>query len=337
MKKILLIALLSFYFYVSNGQDTGIVEKSNLKALPPPPSSDTKWIKTTYNRLYYNEGNVGIGTSSPSEKLQIEGNLRLLNSGGYIKKVKGLYFTWHSSYGTQFNHGIFSTDGTSYSDDITLNSYGNVRINFDSNNNGTNKFSIGHHTTGLSYTLFTVADNGHVGIGMTPNKGAKLQIKNGWGDWIQFHHTSNSGYWAFHNGQEQETFHIYYRKPDGSIIYPLRLKADGSIQTMELLVAEVKAGNIISKELTLEIENVADYVFDENYSLNSIEEVESFVKKNKHLPGIPSAKVLEEQGINVAEMSNLLLQKIEELTLYVIELKKENEELKELFNQSISK
>jgi hypothetical protein len=323
MKKLILILSFLSAYVVLFAQ----TEKKEIVLEPLPITTKSPWITGT-GKVYYNGGKVGIGTASPAQKLQVEGNLRLLNSGGYIQKVKGLYFTWASSYGTQFNHGIFSTDGTSYSDDITLNSYGNVRINFDSNSNGTNKLTIGHHTTGLSNTLLTIDESGNVGIGMTPvHRGAKLEIKEGWGSWIQFFNKKNSGYWSFHNGESQTDFHIYYKRPDGSIIYPLRLKTDGSIETKELLVAEVQAGNIFSKELTLEVENVADYVFDENYSLNSLEEVERFVKENKHLPGIPSADVLEDKGVNVALMSNALLEKVEELTLYIIQLEKRISEI----------
>ena len=56
--------------------------------------------------------------------------------------------------------------------------------------------------------------------------------------------------------------------------------------------------------------------------------MEDFIKKNKHLPGIPTAKTLEETGINVGEMHKLQMEKIEELTLYIIELNKEIEKLK---------
>lgn len=73
----------------------------------------------------------------------------------------------------------------------------------------------------------------------------------------------------------------------------------------------------------------ADFVFDENYKLSSLAEVESFIKENKHLPEIPSAEEVKNNGIDLAEMDAKLLQKIEELTLYMIELKKENDKLKE--------
>lgn len=73
----------------------------------------------------------------------------------------------------------------------------------------------------------------------------------------------------------------------------------------------------------------SDYVFEEDYDLKTIEEVEAFVKENKHLPEVPSAKQFEEEGYNVGEMDDLLLRKVEELTLYIVQLKKEINKLKD--------
>ncbi|MBI2259630.1 MAG: hypothetical protein HYU67_12140, partial [Flavobacteriia bacterium] len=73
----------------------------------------------------------------------------------------------------------------------------------------------------------------------------------------------------------------------------------------------------------------ADYVFDNNYKLMPLKELENFIIHNKHLPNIPSAQVIEKEGITVNETNRILLEKIEELTLYVIQQQKEIEELKE--------
>lgn len=72
----------------------------------------------------------------------------------------------------------------------------------------------------------------------------------------------------------------------------------------------------------------ADYVFADQYKLQSLEEVEKFVKANKHLPGVPSAEEVSQNGIDVAKMDAKLLEKIEELTLHMIALKKELHALK---------
>ena len=73
----------------------------------------------------------------------------------------------------------------------------------------------------------------------------------------------------------------------------------------------------------------ADFVFDSNYDLMSLSELDAFIKENKHLPEIPTTKEVSENGVSVGEMNAKLLQKIEELTLYVIELKKENDKIKD--------
>jgi hypothetical protein len=62
----------------------------------------------------------------------------------------------------------------------------------------------------------------------------------------------------------------------------------------------------------------ADYVFEETYSLPPLKEVEDYINKNRHLPEIPSASTVKEEGIELGRMDARLLQKIEELTLYTI-------------------
>ncbi|MCB5260193.1 MAG: hypothetical protein LHW48_06945 [Candidatus Cloacimonetes bacterium] len=91
-------------------------------------------------------------------------------------------------------------------------------------------------------------------------------------------------------------------------------------------------GKVYATEINVKTYNNGwpDHVFKENYDLMSLNEVESFISKNGHLPGIPSAEQVSQDGINISEVQAMLLQKIEELTLHVIELKKENESLKVL-------
>ncbi|MFD2904419.1 hypothetical protein [Sphingobacterium anhuiense] len=71
-----------------------------------------------------------------------------------------------------------------------------------------------------------------------------------------------------------------------------------------------------------------DYVFEEEYDLPSLKSTADFIKANKHLPGVPTANDVEKDGISLGEMNKILLQKIEELTLHMIEMKSEIEELK---------
>ena len=96
------------------------------------------------------------------------------------------------------------------------------------------------------------------------------------------------------------------------------------------------AGNINSREVKVTVDAGADFVFEKDYALPSLQEVEKFVTENKHLPEIASAKEMQKEGINLSEMNIKLLQKIEELTLYVIEQNKKIE-LQQKVNDSQSK
>jgi hypothetical protein len=85
-------------------------------------------------------------------------------------------------------------------------------------------------------------------------------------------------------------------------------------------------GTIRSKELIVE-SGWADYVFDEKYKLRSIRDLEEFVIKNKHLPNIPKATDIENNGLKVAETNKFMMEKIEEMALYIIQLNKKIENL----------
>ncbi|MCK9616483.1 MAG: hypothetical protein M0R21_01450 [Lentimicrobiaceae bacterium] len=88
------------------------------------------------------------------------------------------------------------------------------------------------------------------------------------------------------------------------------------------------AGGITTEEVKVKLSSDwGDFVFEDSYKLASLKEVEIFIKKNKHLPDIPSAKEVSDNGIELAQMNNLLLQKVEELTLYIIEQDKRIKQL----------
>ncbi|RBL94004.1 hypothetical protein DF182_16115 [Chitinophaga flava] len=89
------------------------------------------------------------------------------------------------------------------------------------------------------------------------------------------------------------------------------------------------AGSMIAERVVVKnYQNWPDFVFAKNYQLPSLQEVEAYVNTHQHLPGIPSAAAVKEKGIDLEEMNSKLLQKVEELTLYLIQLDKENKELK---------
>lgn len=75
-------------------------------------------------------------------------------------------------------------------------------------------------------------------------------------------------------------------------------------------------------------------MFNDNYNLPDISEVESFINENNHLPDVPSAKQVAEEGYSQHDMNKVLLQKIEELTLYIIQQQKEIDALKTQLQES---
>lgn len=88
-------------------------------------------------------------------------------------------------------------------------------------------------------------------------------------------------------------------------------------------------GKILATEIEVQLNSEwPDYVFNEEYKLSPLSEVEQFIKENNHLPGVPSANSISKDGINLGQMNAILLQKIEELTLHMIDLQKEVEGLK---------
>jgi len=93
-------------------------------------------------------------------------------------------------------------------------------------------------------------------------------------------------------------------------------------------------GTITSKEVKVTMEGWSDFVFQPTYQLKPLEEVETYIKENQHLPDVPSEATVKEEGIALGEMDATLLQKIEELTLYVIDLNKKYKNL-EKENQDI--
>ena len=92
-------------------------------------------------------------------------------------------------------------------------------------------------------------------------------------------------------------------------------------------------GKIVAKEIIVTTSNWADYVFKPNYKLTPLSELELKIKELGHLPGIPSEAEVKQNGVSINEMQVKMLEKIEELTLYMIELQKENEKLKTKINQ----
>ena len=113
----------------------------------------------------------------------------------------------------------------------------------------------------------------------------------------------------------------------------------GSVSPDEKLTVK---GKIHAEEIRVDLLVPADYVFEKyytgysvskaDYTMPTLAEIEEYTKENNHLPNVPSAQEIKDKGLQLGEMSNILLQKIEELTLYVIEQNKKIEALEAKVN-----
>ena len=113
------------------------------------------------------------------------------------------------------------------------------------------------------------------------------------------------------------------------------IKGKTGIGTYDLGSHQLAVGGSIRAE-EIKVESFTggpDYVFDEDYQLSSLVEIEAYISENKHLPEVPSAREMEEDGFELAQMNMLLLKKIEELTLHLIDQNKRLEEQNEELNQ----
>jgi hypothetical protein len=107
-----------------------------------------------------------------------------------------------------------------------------------------------------------------------------------------------------------------------------KILCSGEIEVADLNSNSINVNSLNAKDIQMDMHGAADYVFDDDYELKSLDEIENYVNEHKHLPGMPSAAEMDANGVSVSQISNLLLEKVEELTLHMIELKKENAALK---------
>ena len=176
--------------------------------------------------------------------------------------------------------------------------------------------------------MFNVSYDGHVGAVSLGLSASPLDNSNS----AKFHcgYNKTDEAWLIDTesyGGEQNKYYPIIFRANGYTFDSGDMVVNGKITCKN----EMKVLSLNAEDVNVNMKNVADYVFDENYDLKSLSEVESYVKENKHLPGIPSAAEIEENGVSLSKMSNMLLEKVEELTLHLIRLEKENAELKAKF------
>ena len=255
----------------------------------------------------YLNGDVGIGTSSPSGKLHVVGNAFFTGTGNVgigttspsakLHVVGTTFLNGNVGVGTTSPTGMFNVVGTTI-----LN--GNVSIG--ANYTTSDKFIV----------VGTTSLNGNVGIGANSLTSTRLYVVG---------NTILSGNVDIGSTNSNTNLHVsgstHFDKyvvigtpppPSSPIIYYL-----------------VVAGGIQAREILVQANTGADFVFDPNYHLRPLEEVEQFITENRRLPDIAPADSMVQHGVNMGEFQIQLLQKIEELTLYIIEQDKRAKNLEQ--------
>ncbi|HEX2922203.1 MAG TPA: hypothetical protein VHO50_13655 [Bacteroidales bacterium] len=261
---------------------------------------------------FQDRGNIGIGTTTPQSSVRLD--VRQPASGTAI-----------AGYAYDGNGGSSAILGIGYSSSGEGTTYGVIGSSFGPRPSGTN---VGGHFSadGAPNNYALITGNGNVGIGTSAPlamldvngdifvKGKKALASDGTCTYIQ------------------SKTHLYFETSSSS---KMILTSDGKLGIGTLTPGKYLlnvSGTIRANEIVVNTSG-ADFVFESGYKLAGLEEIENYIEENKHLPGVPSAKSMQEEGMSMSEMQTTLLQKIEEITLYLIELKKENSSLKNELQQ----
>lgn len=247
--------------------------------------SYAQW-STNGTSVYYNGGNVGIGTSAPSQLLHLYGATKanILGQSNYsgtptaaqtMANVNLFSIAYNQGFQFTFRRNPGGFCDMLQSCQLNATSYAEfMYFRYD-----TQKWEMkaGVHDAefkNVGDVTFSNTGTGRVGIGVTSWKdGVKFQVNGG-------------------------TY------------------VEGRIRCHEVEVA-------LAASFTW-----PDYVFSSDYKLPSLYDVENFINSNSHLPGVPSQAEIANDGVKLGEMNATLLKKVEELTLYMINLQKENDALK---------
>jgi len=324
MKKIIALVLTVLTFYVSNAQ----------------------WIDPGNNgtgNIYYTNGNVGIGTSNPESNMHISSE----TSGDAVLTIEA------------------DTDNNNESDNpiIEFKQDGGqvgAYIGFDETNFGGNIFGIGRRYTGIDYwNLLSINTlNGNIGIG-TSNPQVNFHVSSGTGGNARLRIEADTD-----NNEEADNPMLEFKQDGGLVgayfgfdnnnfghnILGIGTRYQGN-DTWNIMAINTQNGNvgigkqtpiaklhvngnIIAEEIKVEAVSGADFVFDADYNLMPLAQIEAYIKQNQHLPEVPSAAEMEANGVELGKMNMLLLQKIEELTLHAIAQEERIKKLEELIKKN---
>jgi hypothetical protein len=248
-----------------------------------------------------NNGNVGIGSDNPTRKFEV------------ISSTNDMAYFRDNSTASEVNFRGNSTQ--------TIFDFGNRPLQVQFN----------------SVPSFTLNTSGNMGIGIT-SPAQKLHVNGNsmlsgtnpkqFYDWSGiaafstgiFGNTTNDTRFSIYTNSAGEAFSVNYLNGSVGI----------GTSTIPANYKLAIGGDMIAERVVVKLQsNWPDYVFSPNYKRSTLSEVEEYINKNHHLPNIPSAQEVSDNGIDVGKMNAKLLEKMEEMTLYMIEQQKEIKALRE--------
>jgi hypothetical protein len=304
-------------------------------------------------------GNVGIRTTAPAQIFTV--NAGGSNGGIQIQSTTGQNIVryYQTDAGTNlkyFQQGIYAGKGfiSGVNDATTAETYRFITFDMSNGNVG-----IGTTNPGVNLDIQGIVRARNLsGSGITLNaSGAASNNFSG----ANFYLIANNNAAAYGLTNPGSQANVMFRTDNwvGTFVWG-RTKSPGGLADFQEYMRINDAGNvgigttttgncklavegmIGAREVQVVASSWPDYVFDESYKLDALDDVEQMIKTDKHLPGIPSKEEVEKDGVKLGEMQTKLLQKVEEMTLYLIEqnkkidnqneriqrLERENEELR---------
>jgi hypothetical protein len=261
-------------------------------------------VASAQTNTFPSSGNVGIGTTSPVYPLDISG------SGITALRINGTAGN-SGSNNTQLRFaGGKSGELWAIGPDVATGS-GSRDFTF---------WALG----GVGPVMTLQNTSGNVGIGTT-SPVAPLEV----------HALTNENFYVFGNENLSSGVTVASVNDANNAFQPMEFGASqfyfngnvgiGTINPLHLLHV---AGTVGAEEVIVSATG-ADYVFQPDYRLSSLDEVNAYIKENHHLPDVPSAAEMQKKGLSLGEMQTKLLAKVEELTLHMIQVEQENRELKD--------